>query len=107
MDFGGFNVENNIFNNEIDNECESEKRVSSDNGSLCQHTSDITSPSNDTAFNFGPTGVALAEFVVFGYVFDVVLNENEFYYNVNNIFNNEINDNDIINASQDLIDWNE
>ena len=34
--FGGFNVENNIFNNEINNECELEKSDLSDNGSLCK-----------------------------------------------------------------------
>ena len=59
--FVGLNVENNTLNNEINNECELEKSGLSDNGSLCEHISDITSPSNDTVFDFG-----LAEFIVYG-----------------------------------------
>ena len=46
---------------------------------MVHYVSDTTSPSNDTVFDFGPTGVGLVEFIVYGYVLDVVLNENEFY----------------------------
>ena len=66
--------------NEINNECELEKSGLSDNGSSCEHISDITLPSNNTVFDFDPLGVGLAEFIVYGYVLDVVSNENEFHY---------------------------
>ena len=87
--FAGFNVENNSFNNE----CELEKSglINKEYGSLCHNTNDLTMRPNDTVFYFGPNGAGLCECNLYGYVFDVVLNENEFYCGVNNIFNNEIN----------------
>ena len=102
--FGDFNAGFNVFNNEINNECELGKRGLSidEYASLCHHTSDIASPPNDTVFNFGPTGVGLREIVVNGYLFDVLLNENKFYCGVNNVFDGCLNenfyDNDISNV---------
>ena len=93
-EFGGFKNNFNVLNNEfkleksgLNNDC--------NNGSLC---SDTTSPPNNTVFNFESIRAGLFEFNVCGYVLDVMLDENECYYGVNNKLNNEINDIDIINA---------
>ena len=82
--FAGFNVENNLFNNE----CELEK--SGLINKKYHNTNDLTLPPNDTVFYFGRAGAGLCKFNVCGCV-DGVFNENEFYCDVNNIFNNEIN----------------
>ena len=103
--FGSFNVKNNIFSSEINNECELEKSGlinGYDNGPLLPQTRTQTAhpsaPPNDTVFNLNLIGAGLREFNVYGYVFDVVLNENEFYYGVNDMFdyfNENVYDNDI------------
>ena len=97
-DFAGFNDYFNVFNNEY--ELENSDLSNDEYGSLCHHTSDITSPPNNTGFNLCPTGVGLREVHDLGYIFDVVFNEYEFNNDLNNIFDEYLNenfyDNDII-----------
>ena len=104
-DFGDFNAGFNVFNNEINNEFELENSgLSNDEyGPLCHHTSDITSPPNDTGFNLCPTGVGLREFHDLGYIFAVVFNEYEFNNDLNNIFNEYLNENFYDNEFSDKV----
>ena len=93
--FGDFNTGINVVNGEINNEFKEKSGLI--NGTLLPQTqtqtSHPTAVANDTVFDFNPIGAGLREFVINGSVFDVVINENKFYYVVNNVFDCYLNEN--------------
>ena len=80
--FAGVEDYFNVFNNEFN--LEKSDLINNEYGPLWPQTQTHTQTGH-------PSGAGLREFNDLGYVFDVILNENEFCCGVNNIFNNEIN----------------